>query len=89
MSERFLLWYKWTYMSQVTIYLDDDTEKRARVAAGASGDSLSKWISGVIREKTATTWPQHILDLAGSWPDFPLAEELRKGQKGNNRRERL
>jgi hypothetical protein len=43
----------------------------------------------VIREKAATTWPQHVLDLAGSWPDFPLAEELRKGQKGDNRRERL
>jgi hypothetical protein len=76
-------------MSQVTIYLDDDTEKRARAAADASGDSLSKWISGAIREKTATTWPQHVLDLAGSWPDFPLAEELRKGQKGDERRERF
>jgi hypothetical protein len=29
-------------MSQVTIYLDDDTEKRAGAAAHASGDSLSK-----------------------------------------------
>jgi hypothetical protein len=76
-------------MSQVTIYLDDDTEKRARSAADASGDSLSKWISGVIREKAATTWPQHILDLAGSWPDFPLAEDLRKDQKGDKRRERF
>jgi hypothetical protein len=76
-------------MSQVTIYLDDDTEKRARAAADASGASLSKWISGVIREKTATTWPQQVLDLAGSWPDFPLAEELRQGQKVDNRRERL
>ena len=65
------------------------TERRARAAADASGDSLSRWISGVIREKTATTWPQHVLDLAGSWPDFPLAEELRKGRKGDNRRERL
>jgi hypothetical protein len=76
-------------MSQVTIYLDDDTEKRARAAADAGGDSLSRWISGVIRERTATTWPQHVLDLAGSWPDFPLAEDLRKRQKGDNRRERL
>ena len=78
-----------SYMSRVTIYLDDDTEKRARAAADASGDSLSKWISGVIREKTTTTWPQHVLDSAGSWPDFPLAEELRKGQGGDRRRERF
>ncbi len=76
-------------MSQLTIYLDDDTEKRARAAAEASGGSLSKWISGVIREKTATTWPQRVLGLAGSWPDFPLAGELRKGQKGDKRRERF
>ena len=76
-------------MSQVIIYLDDETEKRARAAADASGDSLSKWISGVIREKTATTWPQNVLDLAGSWPDFPLAGELRKSQKGDHRRERF
>ncbi|MGA2267614.1 MAG: CopG family transcriptional regulator [Bryobacteraceae bacterium] len=74
-------------MSQITIYLDDDTEKRARTAADATGDSLSKWIAGAIREKTATTWPQHVLDLAGSWPDFPFAEELRRGRKNDSRRE--
>jgi hypothetical protein len=75
-------------MSQVTIYLDDDTERRARAAAKASGEALSKWISGVIREKTATTWPQHVLDLAGSWRDFSLVDSGR-GQKGDNRRERF
>jgi len=74
-------------MPQVTIYLDDAPETRP-VAAHASGDSLMQVDLGRDREKTATTWPQHVLDLAGSWPDFPLAEELRKA-RGRQSAERL
>ena len=76
-------------MPQVTIYLDAATEEQARSAAEAKGIPLSRWISGVIRERTADSWPQEVLDLAGAWPDFPSLEELRKHQGGDAPRESL
>lgn len=76
-------------MPQVTIYLDANTEEQARSAAQAKGIPFSKWISGVIREKTASSWPQEVLDLAGAWPDFPSLEDLRKHQGEDAPRESL
>lgn len=65
-------------MPQVTIYLDEDTQKRVKKAARAEGLSLSKWIAASLREKTKSTWPKAFLDLAGAFPDFPTVEELRR-----------
>jgi hypothetical protein len=76
-------------MPQVTIYLDQDTEKRARKAARSEGISLSKWIAETLREKTAGTWPKAVLDLAGAWPDFPRLDELRRPAPRDARREEL
>jgi len=74
-------------MPQLTIYLDENTEGRARAAAEADGVSLSKWVAGVIRKRTADDWPQEVLDLAGAWPDFPSVEELRTYQSEDVPRE--
>ena len=38
-------------MGKVTIYIDDETEKKARASARAEGMSLSKWIAGRIRHR--------------------------------------
>ena len=76
-------------MSQITIYLDKDTERRARSAARAKRIPLSRWISGVIQERAADTWPQEVLDLAGAWPDFPSLKDLRKYQGPDAPRERF
>lgn len=65
-------------MSQVTIYLDDETAERARAAAQLRGVSLSKWIAERIQQGTRRDWPAHVRELAGAWNDFPSAEELRK-----------
>ncbi len=65
-------------MGQVTIYLDDKTEKKMLNMVEKSGISKSKWIAEVIREKTATTWPENIVCLAGAWKDLPTADEIRK-----------
>ena len=54
-------------MGQVTIYLDAETEKKMRAAAKAMHISQSKWIAGIIREKTADEWPDDIRKLAGAW----------------------
>ena len=67
-------------MGQVTIYLDDETETRMKEAAKASGVAVSRWVSELVREKTATEWPEAVRQLAGAWPDFPDAETLRRAQ---------
>lgn len=48
-----------------------------RAAVKASGLSLSKWLANMIKMKTETEWPEHILQLVGTWSDFPSAEEIR------------
>ncbi len=76
-------------MADITIHLDEDTVQRARNAAEASGESLNEWIAEVIRERTASKWPQELVDRIGTWSedDFPSLEELRK-QPPDSPRER-
>jgi len=78
-------------MGQITIYLDDETEKLVRRQAEGSGESASKWIAEAVRRRARTEWPADILSLFGSWKDedFPDAEELRKGYGTDARREEL
>lgn len=64
-------------MGQVTIYLDSETEAKARAAARAEGIPLSKWVAGRIRRRTRGEWPAAVLTLAGAWPDLPSAERIR------------
>lgn len=64
-------------MGQVTIYLDDETEKKMVENARSMHVSKSKWIASVIREKLVDDWPASVRELPGSWKDFPSAEELR------------
>lgn len=63
-------------MSQVTLYLDDNTRKLVERAAKASGQSQSRWVAEAIRKQAAQCWPPGFLDLAGRFPDFPLREEV-------------
>ena len=65
-------------MGQVTIYIDDDTERKMLNMIDKRGISKSKWIAELIREKTSTTWPENVIKLAGAWGDLPTAEETRK-----------
>ncbi len=74
-------------MGQVTIYLEDDVERRMVEAAKSANLSKSKWIAKLINEKVANEWPQSVVDLAGSWDDFPNAEDLRKNVGNDARRE--
>ncbi|MBI9083209.1 MAG: ribbon-helix-helix protein, CopG family [Desulfobacterales bacterium] len=74
-------------MAQVTIYLDPETERRMNALVKKSGISKSKWISRLIREKTAERWPETIREMAGSWGDFPSAEEIRAGMGEDGNRE--
>ncbi|MDZ7804425.1 hypothetical protein [Thiohalophilus sp.] len=76
-------------MGQVTIYLDDDNERRLKSAAEAAGMPVSRWVASLIQEKTRTHWPESVKQLAGSWTDFPDLEELRNPRIPDTRRESL
>ena len=76
-------------MGQLTIYLDRETDKKMAKAVKEGKSSTSKWIAGLIREKTAATWPPGIVELAGAWSDFPEAEEIRKRLGSDVKREQI
>jgi hypothetical protein len=66
-------------MAHLTIYLTDDVERRVRKAAKAGKVSVSKWVADRVTKLVETSWPPEFLALAGAFPDFPDAGELRKG----------
>ena len=76
-------------MGQVTIYIDDETEKTARTSARAEGMSLSKWIAGRIRYRARSEWPESVRTLAGAWNDLPSAAQIRRSRGKDVPRGRL
>lgn len=76
-------------MGQVTIYLDAETEQKMLKMIKKSGVSKSKWIAGLIKEKTTTTWPESVIKLAGAWKDLPTAEEIRQETGYDTERESI
>ena len=62
-------------MSQVTLYLDEETDRALSEAASRSGMTRSRWVSQLIRRHAQDKWPQECLALAGAFPDFPLSEQ--------------
>jgi hypothetical protein len=76
-------------VAQVTLYLDEATKNRVRKAAKAAGVSQSHWLAELVRRSAAEEWPAEVRELAGAWPDFPEAGELRPGAGRDVRRERL
>jgi len=76
-------------MGQVTIYLDTETEQKLNAIIGNEKVSKSRWIADLIRAKTATSWPESIVQLAGAWEDLPLAETIRKASGKDCEREPL
>jgi hypothetical protein len=76
-------------MGQVTIYLDYETEKKMEKIVTKKRLSKSKWIAGLIREKTASTWPETVVALAGAWTDLPTEKEIREKAGQDAVRERI
>lgn len=76
-------------MAHLTIYLNDDVEQRVRKAAKAARISVSKWVADRVTQSVQTAWPAEFLSLAGAFPDFPDAGELRKGYGEDVPRESL
>ena len=76
-------------MSQITLYLDDETAARMKAAAAAAGLSQSRWVARLIQQKTATRWPDSVASLAGAWSDLPAPETLREMACDDVPREKL
>jgi hypothetical protein len=76
-------------MSQITIYLEDEVSELVKAAARAAGVSRSRWIADAIRSRVRSEWPASVRALAGAWPDFPSAEEIRGSQGTDAPREPL
>lgn len=76
-------------MGQVTIYLEDEIEKKMIANAKAMNLSKSKWIANVIREKLVEEWPATVREMPGAWQDFAAPEELRTHQCSDIEREEL
>jgi hypothetical protein len=76
-------------MGQVTIYLDDETERKMNAAIKSAHVSKSKWIAQLVQEKVANEWPQSIVEMAGSWDNFPSLEEIRQIPAADASRELL
>lgn len=71
-------------MGQVTIYLEDEIEKKMIANAKAANLSKSKWIATVIKEKVDQDWPPMVRELPGSWAEFPTQEELRESKQARD-----
>ena len=74
-------------MGQLILELDEQTEALIKQSASKSGLSVSAWVIQVIKAQTASSWSQAVRALVGAWPDFPMAEELRKSEEQDLPRE--
>lgn len=76
-------------MGQVTIYLEDEIERKMADAAKSAHLSKSKWVARLIKEEVATEWPQSIINLNGAWSDFPDIGDIRGETGKDSAREQL
>lgn len=76
-------------MARITIYLPDEIERKARSAAKRKRISVSRWVAEEVRHGLQDSWPAEFLAAAGSCPDFPELNELRRGYGKDAPRERL
>ncbi len=76
-------------MAQITIYLDDKVLALVKAATRAARVSQSQWIAEAVRLRVRKEWPAAVRALAGAWPDFPTAEQIREREATDAPRERL
>jgi hypothetical protein len=73
-------------MKNITITMDDDTARRARVAAAEGNMSLSRYVGELVRDRLGysreyeeamrAAMAEKPLDLKGPWTPYPKREEL-------------
>jgi hypothetical protein len=71
-------------MSQVTIYLDDESERAARAAAAAAKLPLSRWFAQFAereKDRKRGDWQAFFEEIDKQnvdWNEFPLTEEMNR-----------
>jgi hypothetical protein len=60
-----------------------------RKAAKAAKVSVSRWVADRVSKSVEAAWPPEFLALAGAFPDFSEADDLRKGYGEDVPRESL
>jgi hypothetical protein len=78
-------------MAQLTIYLDDATERILRRETKAAKLSASRFVARLIQDHARSTLSPKVLAALGTWgdDDYPDAAELRKSLGKDARREKL
>ena len=76
-------------MGQITIYLDTQSEQMLRSRAKQKKISVSKYVRLLVREKSATEWPEKIISSAGTWEDYPAVADIRGDYGEDIRRNEL
>ena len=76
-------------MAQVTIYMDNDLEKKVKEVASSLNLSISKFISNLLEKNIQNEWNEDIKRLSGAWGDFPTLEEIRESQASDIKREKF
>ncbi|SEH04670.1 Uncharacterised protein [Candidatus Venteria ishoeyi] len=51
--------------------------------------SKTQWATKLTQEKLAHEWPQSIIDMVGTWEDFPDIEDIRSQQEQDVEHEHL
>jgi hypothetical protein len=59
-------------MSQVTIYLDDESLRKIEAAAALEKSSLSKWVKATLMQSLENRWPANFSSLFGSLSEHDL-----------------
>ena len=76
-------------MGQITIYLDDETDRKMKRVVRSQHISQSKWVAELIRDRLCEQWPESVRQIPGSWKEAPTAEELRADLDRDSDREKL
>ncbi|MDP1526838.1 MAG: hypothetical protein Q8M20_13575 [Rhodocyclaceae bacterium] len=74
-------------MGQLTIDLDGETARRVATAAAAAHMAAGEWVAAMVRARVTAEWSGEVRSLAGAWPDFPEANELRADAAPDVKRE--
>ncbi len=56
-------------MPQLSLYLDEKTLKKVEKAARLENTSISKWVTGKLKEHLENDWPDNYSSLFGSIRD--------------------
>jgi hypothetical protein len=70
-------------MPKLTIYVDEDTQRRLKQAAKRESLSASKWVRLRLARVLKSAWPQGYFELFGSLANEKF-ERSRQGDLGND-----